>query len=316
MDQDQDMHSGTAGPRLSENQALSTAVDMAVTCILLFQIVVGNMANVILFFHNVSPILLGSRPKPTQVIFCHLAIANVCLLSTGIPPIMVAFVTRCPLSALGCQVVYFIHHAAHVTVLCSTSVLSTYQAVTLIPVSTGRMMTIRRHVLGLTSHSCCTCWAYSALVSVFVPMKITGPQDKLNHTHPHDPWFCSSQGGILGYVFLLFVSNAIFIGIMCWACGSTILLLYRHQKRQQQIHTSSHRHRGSPETRAAYTVLLLVVTFVLFYVVDSAFTFYITVYMRFSLWVLNVSCILHVCFPTISPVLLLLRDPRMPTFRF
>ncbi|XP_012889972.1 PREDICTED: vomeronasal type-1 receptor 4-like [Dipodomys ordii] len=234
---------------------------MAVIAILPFQIIVGTLANVLLFFYNVS------RPRPTQVIFCHLAVANVLLLTTGIPLIMVAFVSRHPRSSLGCQVVYYINHVAHSAVLCSTCVLSAYQAFTLIPGSGRRVVMIGRQVLGSTGHTCCACWVYSTLISTYLPSRLTGPQYKHNHTHPHNQWFCSSLGSTVGFVFLLFVSNAIFIGLVGWASGSVILLLHRHHKRQQQIHTSSHCHRGSPETRAAYTVLMLVVTFVFFHTV-------------------------------------------------
>lgn len=95
----------------------------------LIQIAVGSPANVIIFFHSVSPILLGHKQRPTRM-----AVANfLVLLSSGIPHKVAAFVSRNSLSSLGCKFVYYIKRVARSTTLCSTCILSTYQSFTLIP---------------------------------------------------------------------------------------------------------------------------------------------------------------------------------------
>nr|XP_015105028.1 vomeronasal type-1 receptor 1-like [Vicugna pacos] len=285
---------------------------MALKTIFVLQVGVAALANVILLFHYVSPILLGQNQKPTHMILSHLALANLLVLfSAGIPHMVAAFVLRKPLSSLGCKLVYFIRLLAHSTSLCSTCVLSTYQLVTLIP-RTVEWMVLRGRAPKFVGPSCCTCWMISVLMNVYIPVTVTGPQKTGNDTDTH--WFCSVSSPSAGAVILWSFPDAMFIGLTVWSSGSMVLLLHRHHQRVQYIHTPTGHHRCPPETRAAHTILLLVVIFVIFYVPSSVFTFYMAAFLDSRLWLMQTSDVLVSCFPTVSPFLLLLRDPRPPRF--
>ena len=45
---------------------------------------------------------------------------------------------------------------------------------------------------------------------------------------------------------------------------------------------------------------------------NSTFSFYLNVLVEFRLWLMQTSDALASCFPTVSPFLLLLRDPKTP----
>uniref|UniRef100_A0A8C4MQG2 Vomeronasal type-1 receptor n=1 Tax=Equus asinus TaxID=9793 RepID=A0A8C4MQG2_EQUAS len=87
-----------------QKDVLRTTGVLAVTTTFLLQTVVGTLFNVILFFDNITPILLGHRKRPTQIILTHMAVANLLfLLSTGITHIKAGFILRNPLSSVGCK---------------------------------------------------------------------------------------------------------------------------------------------------------------------------------------------------------------------
>uniref|UniRef100_A0A8C4MSK2 Vomeronasal type-1 receptor n=1 Tax=Equus asinus TaxID=9793 RepID=A0A8C4MSK2_EQUAS len=99
-------------------------------------------------------------------------------------------------------------------------------------------------------------------------------------------------------VILWSISDAMFIGLIIWSSGSMVLLLHRHHKR----------------VPAARSILMLMVTFIIPYMLNSIFTFYIIAFLDTRLWLLLISHILALFFPTFSPLLLILRDPRAPNF--
>ena len=180
------------------------------------------MANIILFLHNISPILLGHNQRPTPTILAHISLANLLfLLSSGIPHIMTAFVLGNPLSSLGCKFVYYIQRVARSTALCSTCVLSTYQSFTLSPKRAEWVM-LRGRAPKVTGPSWWVCWMLSLLMSISVPVTVAGPQDTGSDTHNQRKWFCSSSPSA-AIVLLWSVSDAVSYphGLVQWLHGAS-----------------------------------------------------------------------------------------------
>ncbi|XP_017502379.3 vomeronasal type-1 receptor 1-like [Manis javanica] len=277
----------------------------------LVQIGFGTLANVTLFFHNVSSVLKCRKQRPTHVVLTHTALANLlALLSSGIPHTMADFLLSNCLSSLGCKVVYYTQRVARSCTLCCTCVLSTCQFFTLFPGRVEWMML--RKTPKVTGPSCCVCWVFAALTNTYILLKITDAQNTGNDTNTQGRWFCSSSFTRAGVAIMLLCPDAMFIGLMVWASGSVVGLLRRHHQRVQHIHTPKGPHSCPPETRAAHTILMLVVTFVVFYMMNLVFTLYITLFLDLQLWLIHTCNVLALCFPTVSPFLLVLRDPRTP----
>ncbi|XP_061242628.1 vomeronasal type-1 receptor 1-like [Bos javanicus] len=297
-----------------QKDVLRTASQEALKTTCLLQIGVGSLVNVILFIHNVSPVLFGHKQRPTDKILTHMALASLLvLLSSGIPHTMTAFVSSKPLSSPGYKLVYYIHRVACSTTLCSTCVLSTYQSFTLIPRSEGRSL-LRGRPLRVTDPPCWICWIFSALVIINILVNISGPQDTHNYSDTQGRWFCMSLGHKSGFTFLWSVSDAIFISLMIWSSGCTVLLLHRHHQKMKYNHTLTEHRKCPPETRATTHMTLMLVVTTVVYVLNSVFAFCISAFHDFHLWLLQTSSVLVSCFPTVSRFLFLLRDPRAPRF--
>ncbi|XP_052036140.1 vomeronasal type-1 receptor 2-like [Apodemus sylvaticus] len=293
---------------------LKTTEEVALQILLLCQFVVGTVANVFLFVHNFSPILTGSQQRPTQVILSHMAVANALILFlTTFPNKVVAFAPRNPQTDLKCKLEFFTRLVAKSANLCSTCVLSVHQFVTLVPVNRGKLI-LRASVSKLASYSCCSCWFFSVLNNIYIPIKVTGPQITDNNTDSKSKLLCSTSRFSVGYFILQIFHDATFMSIMVWTSVSMVLLLHRHHQRMQHIHTPNQDSRGQAGIRATHTILMLVVTFVSFYFLNFICVIFHTFFLDSHLFMRNVSEVLVISFPTISPLLLIFRDRKYPCF--
>ncbi|XP_028719124.1 vomeronasal type-1 receptor 4-like [Peromyscus leucopus] len=296
----------------SQNKTLKATEELALQMLLLFEIGCGTLANILLFVHNFSPIFTGSRLRSTQVIITNLALANAfLLLVTAFPNNVMVFVPRYPKTNLQCKFGYFIRVVARSTNMCSTSALSIHQFITLVSGHRGSLI-FRGRSPDVLSYSCYSCWLFSVLYNVYIPMKVSGPQSTGNDTHNIRKWVCSTSGFSADLVILRFSHDATFISIMIWTSVSMVLLLHRHHKRTQHILTANQNHRGHAETRAAQTVLMLVVTFVGLYLLNFFCLIFHTFLMDYRIWLRHVNEVLIAGFSTISPFLLIFRDPKDP----
>ena len=295
-------------------KSVKTTEEVALQLLLLCQFGVGTLANVFLFVHNFSPVLTGSKQRPRQVILSHMAVANaLTLFLTIFPNNMMAFAPKTPPTELKCKLESFSHLVARSTNLCSTCVLSVHQFVTLVPLNRGKgKLVLRASVTNMASYSSYSCWFFSVLSNIHIPIKVTGPQITDNNTDSKSNLFCSTSGFIVGIVFLQFSHDATFMSIMVWTSVSMVLLLHRHRQRMQHILTPNQNPRGQAETRATRTILMLVVTFVSFYLLNCICIIFHAFSIHSRLFIRLVSEVLAAVFPSICPLLLIFRDPKNP----
>uniref|UniRef100_A0A8C6IJD1 Vomeronasal type-1 receptor n=1 Tax=Mus spicilegus TaxID=10103 RepID=A0A8C6IJD1_MUSSI len=296
---------------LSQNKTLKTMEVLALQILLLCHVVVGTVGNILLFLHNFSPVLTDSRLRPIQVILINLAVANAfMLLLFAYSYDLIDFVPRKPPTDLKCKLAYFFNMVAQGTIMCSTCLLSTYQFVTLVPGNWARVM-FREISPKVVSYCCYSCWLFSVLNNAYMPMYVSGPQKTHNDSDSKDNWICSISGVSVDMNFLRFSHDIIFIGIMAWTSVSMVIHLNRHHHRMHYLHNPNQINRGHAETKAAHT-MMLVVTFVSLYILDCICSLFHISFVESCLWLIDVIELLHLSFPTVSPFLLICRDPMGP----
>ncbi|KAM9631690.1 vomeronasal type-1 receptor 4-like, partial [Trichechus inunguis] len=212
-----------------------------------------------------------------------------------------------------CKLSFYIHRVARGISLCTTCLLSGFQAVTISP-SNSRWAELKPKAPKFVKPSCLLCWILHLLINIIVPVRVTSPRNATNITEK-DFGLCSVKGSgsftSLLYAFLFSFLDILCLAPMGWASGSIVLFLHRHKQRLQYIHHTSLSPRASPETTATYTVLLLVTSFVSFHSVSSILSLYMTHFVNPSLRLVNVSTFLAACFPAFSPFVLISCDTRI-----
>ena len=283
----------------------------------LVQMGLGVLGNTFLLSTYASTSCIGYALKPIHLILTNMAVANfLVLLFKGIPQMIFIWGMTNILGNMECKLVYYIHRLARGLSLCTTCLLSTFQAITISPRTSGWMRLKDRAWKNILS-SCFLCWISNLLINVFVPINLEAHQHIHNSTKLRDYGLCSSKNPEMSsaakYTIIMTFPDVVFMGLMIGASIYMVLLLHRHHQRVKHIHTLRNCHSFSPEAKAAQTILLLASTFILFYFINSLLTIY-NVFSKTHLWVQHATTFLGACYPSLSALILLLQDLQAPRF--
>ncbi|XP_004644744.1 vomeronasal type-1 receptor 4-like [Octodon degus] len=267
--------------------------------------VVGNMFLLIVY----SPTSwTGQALQPTHLILTHMAVANfLVLLFKGIPHTMLIWGMTTLLGNVECTLVYYVHRVARGLSLCTTCLLSNVQAIT-ISSRHGRWIRPKDRAWRNISFSCVLCWIFNLLTNTFIPIDIWGLQHTHNSTKQWKYSLCSCKSSETSskYTFLLTFPDVLFLGLMAQASIYMVLFLYRHQQTVKHIHTGNNSHRFSPEAKATQSIICLASTFILFYLINSMVTIYISGFSKHLILLQHMTAFLAACYPTISPLIVML----------
>ncbi|XP_077649429.1 vomeronasal type-1 receptor 4-like [Urocitellus parryii] len=289
--------------------------DLAIETVFLSQMVVGVLGNVSLLYHYLFLYCTTSRYKSRDVILMHLNVANtLVLLSKGIPETLAAWGLRELHSDIGCKLLFYPHKLGRDVSICTTCLLSVFQAVTISP-RDSRWAELKVRVPRYKGTFLAICWVLNMMLIIPVPVHMTGRQSSRNNTNRRDYGHCSAvfQDKVPGTVYLLLalVRDVFCVGLMLWASGSVVFILYRHKQRMQHVLRSNVSPRSSPESRATQGILALVGAFVSLSTLSSVLHIPLTFVKKSILWLVNTSTLIAGCFPTVSPYILMRYDSRV-----
>ncbi|XP_070081015.1 vomeronasal type-1 receptor 4 [Equus caballus] len=286
--------------------------DLAIAVIFLTQIVVGILGNASLLCHYIILYFTESRLRCTDLILKHLIVANfLALFCKGVPQTMAAFGWTNFISNFGCKFFIFLHRVGRGVSIGSICVLSVFQVIT-ISHRNSRWAELKAKAPKYIVPSLFLCWILQVLVNVIFPIFVTGKLSNKNITHYKDFLYCSSvvhdKTSDSLYAALLSVPDVFCLGFMLWASSTMVFILYRHKQRVQHLCRAHISRRSSPESRATKTILLLMSTFVYFYALASILQIVLAVVNNPDWFLVNITAITTMCFPTVSPFLLMKSD--------
>ncbi|XP_032695318.1 vomeronasal type-1 receptor 4-like [Lontra canadensis] len=287
--------------------------------LILTQTTVGILGNFSLLCHYILLSFTDYRSRSTDFIHKHLTVANfLVLLCKGVPQTMAAFGWKHILSHFGCKLLFFLHRMGRGVSIGSICILSVYQAITISPTNSW-WAELKVKAPKYIVPSIFLCWMLQMLVNVIFPVYITSASSDKNITNEKNFGYCSSvrHGKTTDslYAVLLSFPDVLCLGLMPWASSTMVFILFRHKKRVQHIRRTVST-RSSPESRATKTILLLVSTFVYFYTLSSVFQVILALSDNPGWVLVNVTVMTAVCFPTISPFLLMSHNSKVPRLLF
>ncbi|XP_055450690.1 vomeronasal type-1 receptor 4-like [Psammomys obesus] len=273
----------------------------------LSQSTVGILGNISLLSHYLIIYYKEHTLKPTDLILTHLITANsLIMVSKGVPLTMAAFGMKQFFNDFICKLLFCIERLGRSMSMGSICILSVYQAMSISPINScwKNLKVKSSNNIGLFIS---LCWVLYITLNLIFPVFVHITRIHKNTTEKRDYFYCSIWGHdiIVGSLYTaLFVGPEVLISVLIiGSSGSMIAFLYRHKQHIQHIRSPHVHLRTSPESRATQSILLLVSSFVGFYSLSSILQGFVAVLYEPSWWLVNITAIISICFPTLGPFL-------------
>ncbi|NP_001240386.2 vomeronasal 1 receptor ornAnaV1R3065 [Ornithorhynchus anatinus] len=293
-------------------------VEVSFAVAMLLQVSTGVSVNVFLLLFYTHTVSTSHKPSSSDLILSHLALSNtIILLTVGIPETMSAWGQNNFLNSIGCKTLIYLYRVARGLAICTTCLLSVFQAVTLSP-GTSRWAGTKVKLPKCIIPSCLLSWILNLLIEINTALNFTGPQNSSGIRYPLDLKYCSrvSVSAKTNQVVAVVLStrDLLFVGLMTVTSSYMVFILFRHHQRVQHLHGPGHSPRVMPEVRAAKRVVALVTFYVILYGRQSIMLSFILNMKENSPLLVNTHMVLSFTFSAISPFLVIHSDRRMRTF--
>ncbi|XP_038605815.1 vomeronasal type-1 receptor 100-like [Tachyglossus aculeatus] len=286
------------------------SIDLAQEVCFLFQNGVGIVGNSLLNMLYLSSFLLGSKPKPTDLVIIHLALVHTVMLLTR-------WITRTA-GILGlklvqtnaeCKLFAYVYRITRGLSICTTSLLSMVQAITISP-TTSYFFKFKVQIPNFILPVLAILWIPNMLISTNLLYHVVASH---NATTIWSNCYAVPLNTLLQGLILTVVAirDILSLGLMSCSSGYMVLLLHRHRLQVQHLHGTCQAPETSPERRATETIVLLVSCFVFFYCGDFVLSLLLGTSMKNSITLLNANMFVVSGYATVSPFVLLTCDTRV-----
>ncbi|XP_042530527.1 putative vomeronasal receptor-like protein 4 [Dipodomys spectabilis] len=292
------------GLRVMKMNAVS--IHVIIQQLFLFQTSIGISANVFLLFLHIFAFLQDFRVKPTDIISCQLAFVHIvtllialCLSSSDI------FESLKLQSDFKCKVLIYIHRVTRAISISTTCLLSMFQAITISP-STSWLVRFKHKFINYVICIVIFFWScnlsFGSIIIFHTVLYSNTSQKNLININEH----CSVAPRnpiIMELIFILTLFRDVFlVGLMLMSSAYMVILLFRHQRQSQHLHSTRLNPRVSPEQRATRTILLLVSFFVIIYWADIIISSFLFLLWKYDRVLLGVQKLVLNIYATVCPI--------------
>ncbi|XP_068172339.1 olfactory receptor class A-like protein 1 [Antennarius striatus] len=268
----------------------------------LLQTGMGILGNTVVLLAYVQIIFTKAKLLPVDMILCHLAFANLLLLLTRcVPQTMTVFGMRDLLNDPGCKVVIYTYRISRALSVCITCMLSVFQALTIAPAG-ARLSRLKLALPSLVLPTFAGLWFLNMAICIAAPFFSMAPRNGTVPAFTLNLGFCHVDfRDNLSYVIngvAVSGRDFSFVALMLGSSGYILVLLHRHSHQMRRLHRS---HSSGAETRAAKTVLTLVVLYVVFFGIDNVIWIYMLTVAKVSPVVADMRVFFSSCYASLSP---------------
>lgn len=276
----------------------------------LLQTGMGILGNTAVLLAYVD--IIYSEPKllPVDMILCHLAFANLLLLLTRcVPQTMTVFGLKDLLNDAGCKVVIYAYRIARALSVCITCMLSVFQAVTIAPAG-PRLSRLKPALPSLVLPTFAGLWLLNMAICIAAPFFSMAPRNGTIPAFTLNLGFCHVDfRDNLSYVIngvAVSGRDFAFVALMLGSSGYILFLLHRHSHQVRSIRRSQ-----GGETRAAKTVVTLVVLYVVFFGIDNVIWIYMLTVDKVSPVVADMRVFFSSCYAALSPFFIISSNKKV-----
>lgn len=286
-----------------------------------FQICIGLMGNSLLFILYMYVFLfLPHKKKPTDVILAHLTFANtLALVFRGVPNILSSFGISPEMGDIGCKAVVYIQRVTRSISLYTTSLQSTFQAVT-ITLSNSKWVWLKIKISTFIQPSLLFSWIINMVIYSEIILRNVANRNITDARSGYYAAYCKTDVPhhhiVATFLSAIFTRDLFLLSLMTCSSIYMVTILFRHRKTAQHVRSTIQSPQGSPEIKATKVILMLVSCFVLFYWTNT----FLTVYL-FSVsgnkWQLeSFGNYVASCYPSICPFLLIKNENRISRINY
>nr|NP_001240602.1 vomeronasal 1 receptor ornAnaV1R3281 [Ornithorhynchus anatinus] len=287
--------------------------------VILLQFSLGLSVNVLLLLFYIRVVSTSHKPSSSDLILAHLVLANtIILLTGGILETLSAWGLRNFLDDVGCKILIYLYRVARGLCICTTCLLSIFQAITISP-GTFWWAGIKAKSPKCILSSCALSWVINLLIDLDIPIYMRRSQNNSGNVRTIlDLKYCceiiESAETILAITVMLSFRDLFFVGLMSTASTYMVFVLHRHHRQVQHLHGARHSPRAMPEVRAAKRVIALVTAYVLLYGRQTIMLSVLINMKEKSPFLVKSHLVFLLTFSAFSPFLIIQSDRRIRTF--